>query len=116
MRDRLIISDLTASCHLGVTDEERAHPQTVWIDLELGVQTQEAARSDDVGKSVDYAQLVQAVKMWVEGKSYRLLETMADEVATLVLSRFKTSRVDVRIKKRALPGIDFAAVEISRPL
>ena len=116
MGDRLIISDLSASCCVGVTKDERCRRQPVWIDLELGIDVRQAASTDDVEKTVDYAQLAQAVKQLVEGKPYRLLETMADEVATLVLSRFKTSRVGVRIKKRALPDIGFAAVEISRPI
>ena len=112
--DTLVIHELVASCRIGVTESEQATPQTVWIDLELTIDARRAAASDDVRDAVDYAELVRSVKELVEGKSYSLLETVAEDVASLVLQRFGTSHVFVRVKKRALPGMDYAAVEITR--
>ena len=115
MPDRLVIHDLMAECRIGVFDWEQAKPQSIWIDLELEIDAAKAAARDDVKDSIDYGKLVTAVKQLVQTKSYRLLERMAEEVAALVLKEFATPRVLVRVKKRALPGIDYAAVEISRP-
>ena len=114
MADALVIHDLVAECRIGVFEWEQAKPQSVWIDLELEIDAAKAAARDDVVDAVDYARLVREVKAFVEGKSYHLLETMAEEVAALVLKEFATPRVLVRVKKRALPGIDYAAVEITR--
>ena len=115
MPDKLIIHDLVTECRLGVYDWEQAKPQTVWISLELAIDAAEAAAGDDLSKAVDYGRLVSSVKQLVEHKAYRLMETMADEVAQLVLKEFATPRVTVRIKKRALPGMDYAAVDVTRP-
>ena len=114
MSDTLVISELAVQCHLGISEEERAVPQPVWIDLEMAIDADAAARRDDVRDTLDYAALVSAVKQCVEGKPYHLLETMAEDAAALVLQRFKTPQVFVRVKKRALPGIGYAAVELTR--
>ena len=114
MADKLSLHGLAVECKLGVLEEERAKAQTVWIDLELEIDASKAAERDDVREAVDYAALVASVKQLVEGKSYRLMETLAEDVAALILRQFSTPEVEVKVKKRALPSIDFAAVGIKR--
>jgi dihydroneopterin aldolase len=42
------------------------------------------------------------------------LETVAEDVASMALKEFTTPSVLVRVKKRALSGMSYAAVEIAR--
>ena len=114
--DKLIISDIVASCRIGVTAEEQARPQHIWIDLELQIDAARAAGSDDLQHAIDYAHLVKMVRDAAQTKSYKLLETMAEDVAALILKEFHPPQVLVRIKKRALPDVGYAAVEIVRGL
>ena len=114
MADKLIINNLAVGCRIGVFEWEQNAAQTILIDLELAIDASRAARRDDVKATIDYGALVTAVRQLVQSKSYRLLETLAEEVAAFILNRFKTPSVLVRIKKRALPGIDYAAVELTR--
>ena len=114
MADALIIQDLEASVRLGVHEWEQAAPQPVWMDLELAIDASRAAAHDDVREAVDYARLVAAVRERAQATPYRLLETMAEAVAREILREFGVSQVRVRIKKRALPGIGYAAVEVVR--
>ena len=112
--DTLTIHGLVVQCRLGVFEWEQAKPQTVWIDLELAIDAAKAAAQDEVKDAVDYGALVTAIRQLIEQKPYHLMETMAEEVAALMLRQFNTSTVHVRVKKQALPGIDFAAVNITR--
>ena len=112
--DTLRIDGLVVQCRLGVHEWEQAAPQTVWVDLELAIDAAKAAAQDDVRAAVDYSALVAAVTQQAQGHSYRLLETMAEDIAALSLQRFKTAQVLVRVTKKALPGIGSAAVEIVR--
>lgn len=114
MHDRLLIHNLIAQCRLGVTEAERSRPQSVWIDLELAIDATRAAAQDAVEDAVDYARVVSVVRQRAEATPYRLLETLAQVLALLILETFHVPRVMVRVKKRALPGIDDAAVEIAR--
>ena len=112
--DKLIISDLVASCRIGVTAEEQARPQHIWIDLELQIDAARAAATDDLNHAVDYARLVTVVRDFAQGNTHTLLETLAEKIAALVLKEFHPPQVLVRIKKRALPDVGYAAVELVR--
>ena len=114
MADTLTIRGLAVMCRLGVLEGEQASPQEVRIDLELAIDAAKAAQRDDVNDAMDYARLVAVVKAMVEGHAYRLMETMAEDIATLILREFSTPEVEVKVTKRALPGIESATVEITR--
>ena len=114
MRDTLIIKDVVAECRIGVYEQEQARPQSVWIDLELAIDAAKAAALDDVKATIDYGRLVTAIQQHVQKKPFGLLETVAEDIASLILKTFATNQVLVRVKKRALPGVDYAAVEITR--
>lgn len=112
--DRLIVGGIEAECRLGVSEWEQEKPQPIWIDLELSIDAKRAAARDDVHDAVDYAALVEAVREEAERRPVRLMETLAEAIASLVLRRFHTTHVRVQVKKRALPGIGYAAVEVER--
>ena len=114
MPDKLIISNLELSCRLGVYEREQAAPQPVWVDLEVEIDARRAAAQDDVREALDYARLVSLVKQRVESQAFHLLETMAEQVAALILQDTGSREVTVRVKKRALPNLEYAAVEITR--
>ena len=115
MADTLRLSGIAVECRVGVHDWEQAQPQTIWIDLKIAIDAAAVAAQDDLQAAVDYAGLVAAVKQRAQRMSYRLLETLAEEIAGCVLTQFRVPQVWVRVKKRALPGIAYAAVEITRP-
>jgi dihydroneopterin aldolase len=112
--DRLIIQELAAECRLGVYDWEQEKPQAISIDLELAIDAARAAKRDDVGEAVDYARLVSTITALAQSRAFRLVETLAESIASLALSEFGVAWVRVRVKKRALPEIGYAAVEIER--
>ncbi len=113
--DKLLIRGLIVQCQIGVTEAERAKRQTIRIDLELGIDAASAAAEDDLRKAIDYARLVDVVRQQAESHPLCLLETLAERIASTVLDAFHPDHVQVRVSKRALPGIDDATIEIRRP-
>ena len=114
MTDTLIIKGLAIPCRIGVTEEERAAPQTIWIDLELPIDARKAAAHDDVREAIDYARLVEVVTHRTQCQPYHLMETLAEELTTAILEAFHVPEVMIRVTKRALPSIDSATVQIVR--
>ncbi len=114
MADTLILHEIAVECRLGVEEWEQTTPQPVWIDLEVGIDAARAAVHDDVGEAVDYAKLVAGVRGLAERTSYRLLETLAEAIASSILKESGSTRVKVRVKKKAMPGVGYAAVEVER--
>jgi FolB domain-containing protein len=114
MPDRLILRELEASCRLGVTEQERGTPQPIWVDIECPIDAARAARSDALEDAVDYARLAAEVRGLLEARAFQLLETVAEAIAAMALKRCGAPAVMVRVKKRALAGLGYAAVEIER--
>lgn len=115
MSDWLKIHDLVVETKIGVFDWERNEAQKIWVDLEMPVDARKAAVNDDVKQTLDYGAFVTAIRNHVQHKSYKLLETMAEEIAGIATGPFGAQQVSVRVKKRTLPGIAEAVIEIVRP-
>src|SRR3546814_13328538 len=77
---RIRIGDLTMSCRIGVSEEERARRQRLRINIELTVDYPPPAR-DTITEVVDYGRLAKAVRNHVLGTTFRLLETLAEELS-----------------------------------
>ena len=69
----------------GALEEERQRAQPFEVDLDLYADLREAGRTDDLGRTVDYAAVCEAVRAVVEGPHVDLLETLAERVAEQVL-------------------------------
>ncbi len=115
--DRIILRDIICQANVGVSEQERAHEQAVFVEAELFLDLQAAGKTDDLTLSVDYVAVHQTVKKSAEGRSYQLLETLVEDAASALLEAFAVSRVVVRARKRDLKGPDgplHATVEITR--
>jgi dihydroneopterin aldolase len=97
----------------GVLDEEREQGQTFLYDIELEVG--EWGASDRIEDTVDYREVVEAVRE-VNERRFDLLEALASTVADTLLRRFAVARVRVRVRKRP-PGmsVEYTAVTAERP-
>ncbi len=112
--DKIILQDLEVSGRVGHTEEERAHPQKIWIDLELETDTRKAAKSDDIQDAVDYVAVAQKVQEVLDAGPYNLAERVAEHIAGALLQTFPVRHVRVRVKKKTVPNAAFAIVQISR--
>ncbi|MCA9319707.1 MAG: dihydroneopterin aldolase [Planctomycetes bacterium] len=109
------VEGLEIECIIGIHPEERDKPQVLLVDVELDRDFAAAAEGDDMAHTVDYVDIAGALTtLAVEGR-YRLLETLAEESAKLVMSRFGGERVAIKIlKPAAIPEASWAAVRIER--
>jgi 2-amino-4-hydroxy-6-hydroxymethyldihydropteridine diphosphokinase len=112
--DRIRIEDLEVPCIVGVLDWERAVPQRVRLCLELGAEVRTPARTDQLEQALDYRRVTKAVTALVRASRFRLLESLAEAVATRCLDE-GARWVRVRASKPgALRGARDVAVEILR--
>lgn len=98
---RARVEALEVHVRCGVSEEERALPQTLLIDLEYAY---EAAGKDDIAGVVDYGLLLVEVASRLEREEFKLLETAARMVGRHVLSTFPAVReVSVSVTKPRVP-------------
>jgi 7,8-dihydroneopterin aldolase/epimerase/oxygenase len=103
--------------HHGVSEAERQNAQPFEIDLDVHLDAVEASATDDVTKTVDYGVLAEQVQAVVTDGSFKLLETLADAIAGVVLSYERVSSVTVVVRKLRPPvgvDLDTAGVRTTR--
>jgi dihydroneopterin aldolase len=97
--DSIRISGLEVLGRHGALAHEKERAQPFQIDLELEAALTEAARSDDITKTVDYGAVVEMVIAVVEGSSFSLIEALAEAIALEVLSGSGAEAVTVEVRK-----------------
>ncbi len=112
--DTIAIEDLEVWFHVGVPDEERAHAQRLLISVEMDLEFRAAAATDDLAKTVNYFEVQQTILRLGEGRQWKLIETLAEDVAALVLRNAQVQVVRVEIKKFVLTNTRHVAVRIER--
>lgn len=112
--DTIILSDLEVHFRVGVPDQERAQPQRLLLSVELDQDFTRAAAADDLNQTINYYAVSRRLLNLGEGRSWKLIETLAVEIANLLLSEFKPARVRVLIKKFIIPEAQYVAVRVER--
>jgi FolB domain-containing protein len=112
--DAIIISDLEVFYRVGVPDEERATPQRLLISVEIDHDFREAAARDDLRATIDYFAVCQRLLKFGDGRSWRLIETLASEIAAMLRDEFRTAGVEVEVKKFIIPQAGYVAVRVKR--
>lgn len=115
--DKVILSGARVEARIGVTEEERARPQELVVDVEMEADTREAARTGDVRCSVDYAAVWRRLAAVARRQPYALVETLAARIAEDVLQEPLVEAVRVVVRKPGAlraQGVDWAGVEITR--
>jgi len=97
--DRIFLRGLTAECVIGFIDWERRVKQTVVIDLELPVDCARAALTDDVADTLDYKKVAKRVLAFIEASQFKLVETLAQRLAQLLLEEFSLEWVRLSLNK-----------------
>jgi FolB domain-containing protein len=113
--DTVTIQDLEVWYCVGVPDEERARPQRLALTVEWDLDCAPAAATDDLSRTIDYCAVTRRLAELGQGRSWKLIETLAVDIANLILGEFGASRVSVEIKKFILPNTRHVAVKVVRP-
>ena len=107
--------DLRVEVLIGIHKREQHMPQTVSLDLEIGLPGDAVFASDRVADTIDYEQVVLRIQALAASGHFRLVETLADRIARLLLEEFAAPWVRVSAAKiGVLPNAKFVGVSIER--
>ena len=112
----ILVDDLRLSFFIGVHEREKLAQQEVSITVYMFVADPGAPSSDDIRDHVSYSDLVdQLIQRAASQRHVNLVETLAEEVATLALAdaRVLSAIVDVR-KTEVIPQAKGVGVVIHR--
>ncbi len=113
--DIVYIKELEVETVIGIYDWERKIRQRVNLDLEMGTDISKAAASEDIDSTLNYKTVSKRLIDFIEQSEFLLVETMAEEIATIVLNEFPVPWLRLRLgKPGAVRGAKDVGVIIER--
>jgi dihydroneopterin aldolase / 2-amino-4-hydroxy-6-hydroxymethyldihydropteridine diphosphokinase len=97
MPTHILIREAVLHCLVGVTDEERAHPQPIILNLDAEIERPNA--DDAIDSTVDYGAALLAIRE-LTAAPYVLLETLADDCIRTCFRFPGVQRVRIQLEKR----------------
>ncbi|KAL8505235.1 hypothetical protein ACS0TY_016451 [Phlomoides rotata] len=116
--DKLVLRGLKFHGFHGVKPEEQKLGQKFLIDVDAWTDLQAAGISDHLQDTISYTAIYSIVRDVVEGAPHNLLESVAERIASTVLSKYtQISAVRIKVGKphvAVLGSVDYLGVEITR--
>lgn len=97
--DTILIRDLRVETLIGIHRRERHVTQTVSLDLDIGIPGTAVFESDKVADTIDYEQVALKIGALAASGHFRLVETLAERIARLLLEDFGAPWVKVSAAK-----------------
>jgi dihydroneopterin aldolase len=114
LTDRITLTGLRVQGFHGVFDDEKRDGQPFIADIVVWLDLTQAARSDDVTRTLHYGELAGFAAAVIAGPPRDLIETVAAEIADGVMSRWSPLAVEVTVHKPQAPiPLDFADVAVT---
>ena len=85
MDRRLYLRDLRLTVSIGIHDFERAKPQTVIVNVDLGLAPPKGDLGDDIRNVLDYDAIHDGIKALATSRHFNLQETLVDAILDLCL-------------------------------
>ncbi len=116
--DKIFVNQMEFYGYHGVFPEENRLGQRFVVDLIIETDLSAAGKSDQLDDSINYGELYAVCKEVVEGEQYNLVEAIAEQIASRMLTQFsnvQTCTVKVFKPDPPIPGhYKSVAVEIKR--
>lgn len=113
--DIIFLHDLKIECVIGVWEWERNIKQVVILDLDMAADIRRAAETDHIDDTLNYKAVAKRLIEYVGQSQFKLVETLAERVAEILLTEFKLEWVRVRVNKHgAVRGAGDVGVLIER--
>ena len=104
------IKGLKILTHIGVPDEERATAQQIEVDVLVDSRRAFGKMNDDLSLTVDYVDMCNQITALAGERPRKLIETLADETAAMLLNKFRIHSATVEIRKFIVPNTQFVSV------
>jgi dihydroneopterin aldolase len=112
--DKIHIEQLDVFTRIGVPAEERANPQKLTVSISLWPYQQPSDLADRIDRAVNYSSVAEETKNFVRNQSVSLIETLADRLASHLLTSFPIQKVTIDLRKFALQDAKYVSVTVTR--
>lgn len=106
----IIIKELSVTAHVGITDAEREDSQQLLVNVVMTPRNAFPELKDDITRTVDYYTASRRIIHLAAARPRKLIETLAVEIADLLINEFSVARAEVEVRKFILPDTEYVAV------
>jgi dihydroneopterin aldolase len=97
--DRVFVHDFVLDVEIGVYTHEKGVTQRVRFSVDVDILPATANLNDDINRALDYDHIIGGIKSIIARGHINLVETLAEEVASLCLDHPRSASVTVKIEK-----------------
>ncbi len=114
--DTIFIREFRVDAWVGIYDWEKLRPQTLELEVEIGIPGDAAGKSDDIRDTVHYGQVVERFTAELAQHRFGLLEALAEHLARIVTEEFRAPWVRLSVAKLGhIRNVRKVGVTIERP-
>jgi 7,8-dihydroneopterin aldolase/epimerase/oxygenase len=112
---RVFVRDLEIMASVGVYEVEQRYEQRIIVSVDLDVRDNYDGVSEKLIDVLDYSVVVRDVELLIQSRHFKLIETMAEHIATVCLAdrRVLSAKIIV-IKPDIMPSCRAVGIEIER--
>jgi len=112
--DERHIEQLEDFTRVGVPEQERANPQRLTVSISFWLYQQTNDLADHIEQTVNYSSVAEETKNFLRDQSMKLIETLAERLASHLLKSFPIQKVTIELRKFALQDAKYVSVTVTR--
>ena len=97
--DTIFIREFRVDAWVGIYEWEKLRPQTLELEVEIGIPGPAAGKSDDIRDTVHYGEVVERFAAELAERRFGLLEALAEHLARIVTEEFRAPWVRLSVAK-----------------
>jgi dihydroneopterin aldolase len=97
--DTIFIREFRVDAWVGIYEWEKLRPQSLELEVEIGIPGTKAGRSDDIADTVHYGVVVERFTKELAERRFGLLEALAEHLAGIVVGELKAPWVRLSVAK-----------------
>ena len=112
--DEIHIEQLDVFTCVGVPEEERANPQRLTVSISFWPSQQTNDLADHIERTVNYSAVAEETKNFLRDQSLKLIETLAEVLASHLLKSFPIQKITIELRKFALEDAKYVSITVTR--
>lgn len=115
--NKIIIKNLQIKATHGCNPDEKINPQRFLFSAEIFYDFSQAAKSDDLTKTISYSDVKKTLTAFCVNNCFDLIETLATRACDEILKKYPARKVILSVKKPDAPmsgTFDYVAVEVEK--
>jgi len=97
--DTIFIREFRVDAWVGIYEWEKQRPQTLEMDIEIGIPGNAVGRTDNIHDTVHYGEVVRRIAAELKERRFKLLEALAEHVCAIIIGEFRAPWVRLSVAK-----------------